>query len=225
MVTTTRVVVYNGNSNDGPGMRAWLKGLRIDVALIGGETGTNLNGMYRDIGRLYIGEEDPPDPGVLIRRRGPMRKRTKQITKRVYGLPNKPNLWRDRHLVSVIDERRREFNIATHANAAIQKDGRWLDNDGAMEWRHRGLPRLAEEIERGMRWGRKVRVGADMNFPRHGFDTPADFFRRQGLSSVSVGVMWFAYDPNRETVLDLEWLPVPPGADAHRAIFVELENR
>lgn len=222
----TRILVYNGNTNKAEEVQKWIERIDPDISLIC-ETGS-LAPVYRQMqGRFFVGSDSPPDCSIQTRRPGKYVSWHHQLTQRVGNLPDKPNLWRDRWAMQVLDKERREYNISTHANAVIQRDGAWLDNPGANEWRHHGLPRLSKRIRVGKRWGRTVRIGGDMNFPvwSRVKDSPHRFFRSHGLEVQGQGVMYFAWDPKKEDLVDFQILPKPPGADAHKALLIDLEDR
>lgn len=232
-MTQDRIVVANlyGMYNKRPAaVKAWLRRMGIDTGLFS-ETG-KLGDDLREVGHLYTGKwEDgrgAVDTSVLLGRKANHHS-TKQITDHIKWAPKKPNLAIDRWITQVrVGD---VVDISVHANAVIadrRKKG-WLDNPGAVEWRQKGVPALRRRIARVQRRGLAVRIGGDMNFPlfrgKDVPDSPQDIFESAGLRFLNVDVMWFAWNPEFERLTYHNIGRVAPGADGHRTIRANLQER
>jgi len=116
---------------------------------------------------------------------------------------------------------------SVHANAVIGARGNQQGYTGAggRAWA-KGMRILKSKIKADMERGYAVRVGGDMNYPMgKGPWTPQTVFEDLGFEYHQDRVMWLAWDPKYDKVVDRKTLGVAPGADAHHAIMVILDSR
>jgi hypothetical protein len=224
MPDRTKVLAFNGNTTRRDDIRDWINRIDPDVCLIC-ETG-GLNTLYKGMGKYHHPPRStPPDPSVLVRKPGDQQVRftSGQLTQYVRYSADKPMMWHDRYYVRA--RVGRTANYSTHGNAIIHDNGKWRDNEGARRWKA-GLTKLGGLIRRDRNNGLAVRVGGDFNFPRSPVPrSPNNFFDGLGLNFFCHGLMWIAWDPRKERLVDSRELGKAPGADAHHALVVVLEAR
>lgn len=221
---------YGGSNQQGPRLAAMLRGLSFTVALIS-ELGQLVDDLQK-VGRVYYNRaETPHDVGIVVanpvvgRVGKVIRFLGKRLTRFVHRGGDKPMLWRDRWVVRVRILNRVYY--AVHGNAVIAgPGGGWLQNEGASVWRS-ALRELDDMIRADIRNGLRIRIGGDFNFPESDVPlSPNEFFEDLGLDWRSDGrVMFIAWDPHTDRLLDFKVLPTAPGADAHKVLAATLVKR
>jgi hypothetical protein len=223
-----KVVVFNahgGSNTKGAAINDWLRAIDVDVAFI-----SELKRLADDLraGRLYTGKpamgRGANDTAILLRSGRASYFRQHQLTRDVPWNDEHPGWSHDRWFTHVRKDNTAYF--AVHGNAVIQKDGEWLSNPGADEWRCEGLPKLYNAISRAKRRGRDVQIGGDFNFPASSTKwSPNWMFDQLGLRYIHHNVDWFAWDPEVWRTTHHSIGRIAPGADAHKSIQVHLARR